>query len=259
MPHLVQHPHLVALCALAASAVLGLVGLLAPGRPALLAAALRLAAAAGHARFQAALLFLGGFALLGGLLLPCVFGTGALARLVARSEIQVHLTDVPAGALTDAGHAIPLGTARLASEADATRGDSQLIEKYRLAGQVIQTGPAGLECNCHGWVFTAGRYWVHGTDVERILKDNGYRPVSNPQPGDLAIWRNPWDAVSHSGLVRSAAADGELLVESKWGRGGRYVHTPTRHPYPHDRCTFYHSPRGGHLLLGVAVGDVATR
>ena len=31
--------------------------------------------------------------------------------------------------------------------------------------------------NCHGWLFTGGRYWVAGDQVEDILADNGYAQV----------------------------------------------------------------------------------
>ena len=43
---------------------------------------------------------------------------------------------------------------------------------------VTRVAPVDPACNCHGWVFTGGRFWVSGEDVPRILEDNGYRRVS---------------------------------------------------------------------------------
>src|SRR5205807_1160464 len=81
--------------------------------------------------------------------------------------------------------------------------------------------PPDATSNCHGWVFTGGRYWVKGGAVEDILRDNGYRTVEDPRPGDLVVYRDDQGAVSHTGVVSSVGADGLVLVESKWSWLGR--------------------------------------
>ena len=113
--------------------------------------------------------------------------------------------------------------------------------------RVIRTSEADQECNCHGWVFAQGRFWVRGANVDAILEDNGYVTTETAQPDDVVIYRNAKGKVIHSALVRSVASEG-LLVESKWGKTGRFIHPHDRHPYVDARCSFYRSPRQGHLL-----------
>lgn len=117
--------------------------------------------------------------------------------------------------------------------------------------RLLRTGPPDRRCNCHGWTFTGGRYLIHGADVPTILADNDYQPVSVPQPGDLIVYRDSEGTrVLHTGIVRTAGPDAPLLIESKWGLLGRYVHAPESQPYgPH--FTYYRSARPGHLLQGL--------
>ena len=88
------------------------------------------------------------------------------------------------GALTDAGRPVPLWqplTARAAAEVTDT--ERRTLDAISHLGRMIRTGPADEMANCHGWVFTGGRYWVSPEGVDAILADNGYRPVSDPRPG----------------------------------------------------------------------------
>jgi len=127
----------------------------------------------------------------------------------------------------------------------------KLIKHFELHDTVIHLPLGWQNTNCHGYVFTNGQYWVSGKQVDMILDDNGYRPVSVPQAGDLAIYRDADGHVLHSGIVRGLAADGVILVESKWGQTGRFIHRHDRHCYGDAPCTFYRSARQGHLLRGV--------
>src|SRR5262249_9036483 len=88
------------------------------------------------------------------------------------------------------------------------------------------------------------------------LQDNRYSAVSSPRAGDLAVYHNPSGEVTHTGIVR-LAADGLILIESKWGQLGRFVHTPTEHCYTDSTCTSYRSPRTSHLLRGLEAGAPA--
>jgi hypothetical protein len=93
---------------------------------------------------------------------------------------------------------------------------------------------------------------VRSSAVERILADNGYKSTSEPQPGDVAVFRNPSGEVTHTGVVRAAGEGSPVLVESKWGRGGRFIHGSEEHAYRGQQVTYYLSRRGDHLLQGLS-------
>ena len=85
--------------------------------------------------------------------------------------------------------------------------------------------------------------------VERIRQENGYRVVKEAAVGDLAVYRDDRGVVRHTAVVWGVA-EGRVLLESKWGQAGRFVHTPELHPYSDDRCTYYRTGRGTHRLRG---------
>jgi hypothetical protein len=171
-----------------------------------------------------------------------------LAALPPPGDLEpvTHVT-----ALTDAGAPVPLWRVpagpRVAAEDDYARLGG-------LSFRLIQTAPADLGYNCHGWVFTGGKHLLRGRSVEVILRDNRYRAAPRPAEGDLAVFRDGSGQVTHTALVRGLGERGMVLLESKWGAGGRYVHTATHHAYSEDACTYYRSPRGGHLLRLVPAG-----
>lgn len=101
--------------------------------------------------------------------------------------------------------------------------------------------------NCHGWVFTAGDHLLWRDGVELILQDNGYEPCQSPRPGDLIVYRNALGEVTHTGLVKTTLFVGGLMIESKWGVGGRFVHRPDQQPYGNN-YSYYRSARQGHVL-----------
>ena len=69
-------------------------------------------------------------------------------------------------ALTDGGIVVPLGWPQ---DQTAERGIPTGFE-----GQLIVAGRGDALSNCHGWVFTGGRYWIPIESVDTILNDNGY-------------------------------------------------------------------------------------
>lgn len=101
--------------------------------------------------------------------------------------------------------------------------------------------------NCHGWVFTAGKYYLGCDDVERILEDNGYELYQSPLPGDLIVYRNASGGITHTGLVQAVYLGGMVVIDSKWGLGGRFIHGPEEQPYG-NRYGYYRSARQGHTL-----------
>lgn len=157
-------------------------------------------------------------------------------------------------ARTDAGRSVPLFVVAR-PEADSSpvpvNEEAYLHNRHFDLG-VIRNDGATDESNCHGWVFTGGRYWLCGAGVEPVLEDNGYRRVDVPAVGDLAVYRGQDGVIAHSGVVCGFTGGHEVLIESKWGRLGRYVHLAEHNPYPDATVTYYHSPRHGHLLRGLA-------
>lgn len=99
--------------------------------------------------------------------------------------------------------------------------------------------------NCHGWVFTGGRYGVSEAVVEALLQDNGYQQIEGPLAGDVVVYRDASGAVLHSGRVRRVHDNGEIWIESKWGPGGRYLHLPQDQCYS-GNLQYYRSPRPDH-------------
>ncbi len=159
----------------------------------------------------------------------------------------------PSPAQTDQGQEIPLSRRRnpLEQNREFKTRQSLLLQRSGLIERVIAltNGPSGS--NCHGWVFTGGAHWLSSTDVESILRDNGYRLATSPRPGDLVVYRREKEII-HTGVVRAVGQGIPVLVESKWGDLGVFVHTADEHPYGDAPPTYYRSPREGHLLAGLS-------
>ncbi len=172
------------------------------------------------------------------------------------SRLQAHVSEEPiAWALTDAGKRIPLHSATWAYESHFNDADEEeYLGRQHLTLAAIRTGECGTETNCHGWVFTGGRYWLLGKYVDTILNENNYFAVFRPRPGDVAIFRDVEGTISHSAVVRSTTG-GSIVLESKWGGMGRFLHTVEHHPYSESKCVYYRSSRHGHVLkeFGVEV------
>ncbi len=131
---------------------------------------------------------------------------------------------------------------------DATEEYEQAyLVARQLSWRIIRTADPDPTYNCHGWVFTAGRFALRSEDVELILEDNQYTKVDEPQPGDLIIYRDDQGRILHTGLVRSVIAGEIVLIESKWGPLGRFLHGPEDQPWG-ENYTYYRSLRPGHLL-----------
>jgi hypothetical protein len=172
---------------------------------------------------------------------------GRLHDLPLEHLVDLQPDPVPGfEALTDASRPVPVfkyqPSDQLAELERWTLTDS------RFANQVIRLAAPTGDCNCHGWAFTGGKFAIRGTDVPTILADNGYGAVREPQAGDLAIYTGPEGDVTHTGIVRSIDPDsGLILIESKWGALGVYLHAPEAQPFGRD-YTFYRSQRSGHRL-----------
>jgi hypothetical protein len=158
----------------------------------------------------------------------------------------------PSPAQTDRGRSVTVSSRvpRKHIDADFLAKQSEVIRRWGFHEQIITVRDCDQDCNCHGWVFTGGRYWIAGGQVAGILEDNGYEEVMEPRPGDLVVYRDDKGDITHTGLVRCAGGDGPLLIESKWGGLGRFLHPPEVHCYAPDEPRYYRSPRQGHILRG---------
>lgn len=151
---------------------------------------------------------------------------------------------------TDQGTQIVLKEPLATREAtDLCSAESRVLQLTHLNDHVMRRSSADDRSNCHGWVFTGGRFLLGGDSIEIILKENGYQENAEPHAGDLVVYRNN-GAISHTGIVRYVSEGQPILVESKWGELGVFLHQPDKSPYGSE-FVFYRSPRRGHLLTGI--------
>jgi hypothetical protein len=142
---------------------------------------------------------------------------------------------------------------------DLVASEERLLRTTHLGDSVIRKGGATDESNCHGWVFTGGKFILSPDDVELILKENGYEEVHQPQVGDVIVYRSS-GTIAHTAIVRYVAEGQPVLVEGKWGNLGVFLHAADKSTYGTE-YTFHRSTRSGHLLAGVGgpTGSSETR
>ena len=92
-----------------------------------------------------------------------------------------------------------------------------------------------------------GRYWVPTECIDAILRDNGYRRVVDPAPGDVVVYRDDDGRAFHAGIVKAVGAGGFVLVESKWGHWPVVWHAPDGQEFGDDH-EYWHADRPGHAL-----------
>lgn len=172
------------------------------------------------------------------------------------ADLERAAARVPLMPSREAWAATDLGTRIVLKEAvDPHEGaaldviESRLLQNGHLDDQVIRRGHATEQSNCHGWVFTRGRYFLSPEDVELILAENGYREVADPRPGDLAIYRTSY-GIAHTAIVRYVSEGQPVMIEGKWSIYGVFLHPVDRSPYGTE-YSFYRSSRHGHLLIGL--------
>jgi len=105
--------------------------------------------------------------------------------------------------------------------------DAQLIP-----GKRTVEAPPSTTYDCHGKTFDAEASWINDDQVEKILNDDGYKPVpaGGARLGDVVIYRNNGQ-VTHSGTVTGIDSNGNVTeVCSKWGSGFEYRHAPNEVP-----------------------------
>ena len=153
-------------------------------------------------------------------------------------------------ATTDRGNQIVLKeTIAPRNPSDLTGPEQKALQGMKFTDQVIRRSGPHDNSNCHGWVFTGGKFWLSPDDVEQIVKENGYTEVHEPQPGDLVLYRQG-GSIAHSAVVRYVTEGQPVLVEGKWGTMGVFVHPADKSCYGTE-YTFYRSGRPSHLLVGL--------
>lgn len=142
-------------------------------------------------------------------------------------------------AMTDRNR--PIRVYRMAEDGiDPVNGNEALNVDFMES--TIQRGPADPAANCHGWVFLDSQFLIPGEAVQQILDDNGYELTEEPRAGDVIVYRNADREIVHSGLVRGVLNDGTIIIESKWGIEGTFLHDPDGTPYS-TLYEYHRSPR----------------
>ncbi len=139
-------------------------------------------------------------------------------------------------------------------ELDSVSANSMEGYGVEYTGSVIQRTAADPLANCHGWVFLDGQYLISNEAVQRILDDNGYEVVEEPIAGDVIIYRDGERNIAHSGLVRGVLNDGTIIIESKWGSEGVFLHNPLDTPYT-TTFEYYRSARPTHRVNIIPVDE----
>ena len=117
-------------------------------------------------------------------------------------------------------------------------------------------------CNCHSFTFTNGQAgWLNPSDVQNILDDNGFTKIgtfennaelvcSQPQIGDIVIFRESEKGpIMHSGVI-SRIIDGQIQVTSKRGSRGLYEQKISTFPLNYGLVIeIYHTNREGGRFL----------
>jgi RHS repeat-associated protein len=98
------------------------------------------------------------------------------------------------------------------------------------------------ETDCHGLTFADGRYFIANDQVESLLHGDHYEETTQPQVGDVAIYRER-SGIVHSATVAEVDANGNVTLVV--GLGGLQMSSHTTTPAdqwrnPNATITYYH-------------------
>jgi hypothetical protein len=104
--------------------------------------------------------------------------------------------------------------------------------------------------NCVGLVLAARRTAVMPDELIRVLTEDDYQPLNDgeaPQQGDVVVYEREGQ-VEHTGIVwrvTVSAENGtrEIVILSKWGQDGEYIHEVGDVPSVLGRPTQYWTDR----------------
>jgi hypothetical protein len=150
-------------------------------------------------------------------------------------------------------HATDLSSAQKASIQAAALSDPaypgiQPVEYVHLDGTSEELLPTN-RYNCWGFTFNPRQCAINtGSDVQTVLNDNGTQVFPpNLRLGDVICYRDN-GVITHTGRIVALALTGEpILVQSKWGDWGEYLHAPDVVPviYGTDRTYWRVIPLSG--------------
>jgi len=128
--------------------------------------------------------------------------------------------------LTDRGTEIKIGFGASGSTNRTPGGfkEQKMLERENLSDKVKKLSTVTTDYDCHGFTFLAGAEWINNSEVEKILKDNGYSVAQNPSVGDVVIYRDNNGLIQHSGIVAAVSGNTVTRVISKWSVYGLYEH-----------------------------------
>jgi hypothetical protein len=83
--------------------------------------------------------------------------------------------------------------------------------------------------NCVGMIFASRRVWIEIDDINKLLQEDGYRPISREQAviGDVVLYKYNNGEPAHIGIIYAIETIGQTLnirVLSKWGRYPEFTH-----------------------------------
>ena len=149
--------------------------------------------------------------------------------------------------ISDKGREIPLFRSKAAPISADQAYRMSFDPSRHVDNKVIVRSAPDTTSNCHGWVFTDGEFLLDIGGIKTILEDNGYEPVASPQAGDVIIYYLSGEVPDHTGLVSGVLHDGTVIIESKWGIEGRFLHRPEDQPYS-KQYAYYRTPRGSNAI-----------
>ncbi len=135
------------------------------------------------------------------------------------------------------------------------------IESYNALlfplAQVLEQPTAKYNCHSYAWYsqdVDENNTWIN--NPEQYYAYHRYCPLSTPQVGDIICYYDDMGTVSdqaddenkHSGIVTDIESDGTVIITSKWGPAGLYVHEVSYSPYLHsgkggaDYVVYYREP-----------------
>ncbi len=120
--------------------------------------------------------------------------------------------------------------------------DGHQLEKLRRDYGFTFRNYATYLYNCHGLTFAGRRAWLGEDNLQKILKEDNYKPVDRNKvlPGDIILYFNAMGSIEHSGVVVGMSdAPSIPLVCSKLGHGEEVIHSAFRCPYSLEDIRFY--------------------
>ncbi len=113
-------------------------------------------------------------------------------------------------------------------ERELTTYEVNICNSISISGATRVNEPTAVyNCHSYAWYYTSiyNPYWI--CDVGPFIDDNACSTafdVNSAQVNDIVVYLNENGVPLHSGVVSSIDSSGNLIVKSKWGQAGVYIH-----------------------------------